>query len=333
MKRYLIIIAILVASGLCHGQQITRTEYYIGTDPGFGMATPVPVSSSGDNITLSFTASTQALAEGFHFINIRAKDDLGKWGFPVQRIFYVFKGELNAGKLISGIEYFIDTDPGFGKATSIEVPTPENDLTINFSSSANTLPEGFHYLCIRVKDDLSKWGLPVQRIFYVFKQPSDADIEITGVEYFIDTDPGFGMGTPIAIPSPDKDLTLNFSVDVSALNDGDHVLYVRSKDGLNRWGQMHSQGFSLTVTSLGEIQIEPWFILYPNPSKGGFYLEFTEAQNSQLRIYINDLNGKRVYEKELNNRVNLLNLNLPTGMYLLNVELENKSFSQKIIIH
>ncbi|MEO5890958.1 MAG: T9SS type A sorting domain-containing protein [Ferruginibacter sp.] len=53
---------------------------------------------------------------------------------------------------------------------------------------------------------------------------------ITAAEYFIDIDPGFGNGTPITV-SPSVDISnINFSANISALADGYHVLFIRSKD-------------------------------------------------------------------------------------------------------
>ena len=108
---------------------------------------------------------------------------------------------------------------------------------------------------------------------------------------------------------------------------------MRSKDALNRWGHIYSQGFTSIYTSIDETKIESLFKLYPNPGNGDFYLEFSKEQDSPIKLFIDDLSGKRVYVEELNNRVNFLNINLPAGMYLLNMELEDKSFSYKIIIH
>jgi hypothetical protein len=333
MKRSLIIIAFWAMSGFCLGQQISRTEYFIGEDPGFGRATPIVISASEEELSLDFITDIQTLSEGFHFINIRACNELRQWGHPAQRLFYVFKVEGDADNEITTLECFIDTDPGFGLANPITLSSTDNNIAINFSASLNALSEGVHFINIRARNKLGKWGHPAQRVFYVFRPQPNADVEITGIEYFIDTDPGFGMGTAVNLATIDKDITVNFVVNVAGLIDGDHILYVRSKDALNRWGHMYSQGFTSIYTSIHETKIESLFKLYPNPSNGNFYLEFSKEPYSPIKIFIDDLNGKRVYAKELNPRVNLLNLNLPTGMYLLNVEQEGKSFSHKIIIH
>jgi hypothetical protein len=333
MKQYVLFLFLLVSSCLCTGQQLTRAEYFIGEDPGFSLAIPIPISSSEEDLSLDFTADIHTLSEGFHFISIRARDSLGRWGLPVQRIFYVFKTQTNADKQITGTEYFIDTDPGFGLATPVPVSSPGNILTLDFTANIESLSEGFHFLNIRARDDLGIWGLPAQRIFYVFKDKSTEESKITGIEYFIDTDPGFGNGTAVSLASSGNDQTVAFVVNVAALTDGEHILYVRSKDALNRWGQMYSQGFTSLYTSVGEIKVESFFKLYPNPSDGNFYLEFSNEQSGPIKLFIDDLNGKRVYGGEYYGRINLLNLNLQAGLYLLNVELEENSFTHKIIIH
>lgn len=332
MKQYIIAFILLVGSSLCFGQQINQAEYFIGDDPGFGMATPIPVSSTGDDMTLEFLVDIQTLSKGFHFINIRACVDSGKWSQTIQRIFYVFNAQANVDKEITNLEYFIDADPGFGLATLVSVSSPGNNITIDFSATIKSLSEGFHFINLRAQDKLGKWSQPVQRIFYVFKPQSDADVKINGVEYFIDTDPGFGMGTPVVIPSPGNDLSLNFVVDVTTLNDGDHILYVRSKNTRNHWGQMYSQGFTSIYTSIDEMKVMPWFKLYPNPSNGNFCLEFSEEPNISIKISIKDVSGKTVLMDKYDRRVNFLNLNLPAGIYMLNIESKDKTFTQKIII-
>ena len=333
MKHYVLFIILLFGSGLCAGQQINQAEYFIGDDPGFGQAIPIVISASGEELSLDFIADIQTLTEGFHFINIRACNELGQWGHPAQKLFYVFNIDGDADNEITTLEYFIDTDPGFGLANPITLTSVDNNIAISFSASLNALSEGFHYINIRARNKMGKWGHPAQKLFYVFKPQSDSEIEITGVEYFIDSDPGFGMGTAVNPVSAGKDLTVNFVVNVAGLSDGDHVLYVRSKDALNRWGHMYSQGFTSIYTNVGETQIESWFKFYPNPGKGNFYLEFSKEQNKPIKLFIDDLNGIRVYAKELNHRVNMLNLNLSPGIYFLNIEREEKSFLHKIIIH
>ena len=75
---------------------------------------------------------------------------------------------------------------------------------------------------------------------------------ITNAEYFIDTDPGFGNGTPIPV-TPAPEVTINYSVDLNTINDGFHVLYFRAKDDSGSW----SINFSKPFYKQSPIQISP----------------------------------------------------------------------------
>jgi len=332
MKKYIFILFVLLSPALCIGQEITKAEYFIGSDPGFGLATPITVTSPGDDLTLNLTADLQSLAKGFHVINIRARDDLGRWSHTIQRIFYVSELPSGSAEEIDRLEYFIETDPGFGLASPVTVTSPGNNITIDFDAAIQSLSEGFHFISVRARDDLGRWSHPTQRIFYVFKLPSDSAKEINNIEYFIDADPGFGSGTPVSLATTGNDLTVNFDVDVSTISSGDHVLYIRCKDDLGRWSEVYSQAFSFTITSIGEKELVPLFKLYPNPSKGNFRLEFSEKQNGLIMLDIKDMNGKTVFKNEYESQVNSINVNLPAGLYLLNIETREISFTQKIII-
>ena len=51
---------------------------------------------------------------------------------------------MSFGQNINKVEYFFDTDPGFGNGTSVPV-TPTPDLTnLSFNINIVTLPQGFH---------------------------------------------------------------------------------------------------------------------------------------------------------------------------------------------
>ena len=65
---------------------------------------------------------------------------------------------------------------------------------------------------------------------------------ITGVEYYIDTDPGFGNGTGVDI-SAGTDITVGFTADLTGLDDGIHLLYVRSHNANGVWSLPLPQPF------------------------------------------------------------------------------------------
>ncbi len=213
-------------------RNITQAEYFIDTDPGFGLATPITVSAPGTDIFLDFNADIAALQQGIHYLVFRARDEQGRWTQGTNTVFYLIKtSDVSAGN-IDRAEYFIDTDPGFGMATPISVPAPGNDLTLQFSPGLEGLDQGMHYIHFRARDVSGRWGSVINTVFLVVDLPSSAESDIQQVEYFIDTDPGFGLGTQVTLPSAGNDLTIDFSVSLSGLEDGNHVLYIRAQNSL-----------------------------------------------------------------------------------------------------
>ena len=65
---------------------------------------------------------------------------------------------LCTGQKINKAEYFIDTDPGFGKATNIPVSVPANDVSLSYSVNISALSQGFHMMVLRARDDKGYWS-------------------------------------------------------------------------------------------------------------------------------------------------------------------------------
>ena len=58
---------------------------------------------------------------------------------------------------------------------------------------------------------------------------------ITLVEYFIDTDPGRGSGTSVGSPA-DSIIDIDFTVNMAAITNGMHTLYIRVMAVSEVWG-------------------------------------------------------------------------------------------------
>lgn len=72
--------------------------------------------------------------------------------------------------------------------------------------------------------------------------------------------------------------------------------------------------------------------LFPNPSKGGFFIQLAEDLTI-TRIIINDISGKTVYNKTHNSNLVSLNLtNQKRGIYIVTVISNNSSTVKKLII-
>ncbi|QEC44870.1 T9SS type A sorting domain-containing protein [Pseudobacter ginsenosidimutans] len=219
---------------------IVAAEYFIDTDPGIGNATTIPLTPGADISNISFNANTSGLSGGMHTIYLRTLSTEGRWSITNMRQFVAdynpaYPTAPAAPQNIVAAEYFIDTDPGIGNATAIPV-TPGTDLNnISFNANTSSLATGAHNIYVRTLNSEGRWAVTNLRQFvsdddWIYPAPPAAPGNITRVEYFIDTDPGFGNGTPITI-TPGVDLN-NISIDIPAasISEGQHILYIRSLD-------------------------------------------------------------------------------------------------------
>ena len=95
------------------------------------------------------------------------------------------------------------------------------------------------------------------------------------------------------------------------------------------------------VDGIFEIQKnEKYFSISPNPSNGRISISFENAQKTKYDIEVFDVYGKLIYKTEVLNtassiyttQINLSNLELSNGLYLININSENQKSSQRIVI-
>jgi photosystem II stability/assembly factor-like uncharacterized protein len=150
------------------------------------------------------------------------------------------------GQTIESIEYFIDTDPGFGQATQVDPGkfTLGDDISTEFNIDLSGLKEGIHQLYVRAKNSDDVWSMAFHKPFYVHTSKMDSPTDLDYLEYFLDTDPGYGMGRSISVSSPDENLS--FKVDLSGLTIGMHQLFIRGKDSRQKWSLLHQKSFMVS---------------------------------------------------------------------------------------
>ncbi|MBN8577586.1 MAG: T9SS type A sorting domain-containing protein [Cytophagales bacterium] len=237
MKSFYSFLVLLLTCVIVNAQNITQVEYFIDTDPGYGSATNVPVTPAAALNDLTFNVPLASVSNGFHTLYVRVKNANNKWSIVQNRPFVKLALAVN----INRVEYFLDTDPGYGNGISVPFTagTSLTDLTFNVPLTAVT--DGLHTLYVRVRDSNNKWSLVQNRT--LVKIPAAPNI--VQVEYFVDTDPGLGNGISVPFTPAPVVTDLNFSVNVSALSNGNHKLYVRVKNALGRWSTTLNQDFSV----------------------------------------------------------------------------------------
>lgn len=234
---------------------ITALEYFIHTDPGFGNGTPIAITA-GTDITATPSISTSTLPPGIHRVYLRAKDANGRWGLTNLRVLYVapnFSFSIAAPADVTALEYFFDADPGFGMASPLSI-TAGQDVTATGAISTPLLSVGVHYFAVRAKNSRGHWGLTTIKPVYVLPSISlpahPAAAPIVRAEYFVDTDPGFGMGTNIPLTAG-LDVTIpGFIAHVGALGSGVHHIVLRFQDAQGHWSLSDLNKISVVVADI-----------------------------------------------------------------------------------
>ncbi|RTQ49142.1 T9SS type A sorting domain-containing protein [Hymenobacter gummosus] len=241
---------------------VNKVEYFVDTDPGFGLATDVPVTAGTDLAGVTFSLNVSTLSTGFHVVGVRSRDANGQWSLTTRRTFYYEPAAATAVN-INKAEYFVDTDPGFGAATDIPVTSPATDVSgLAFSYDVSSLATGFHSLGVRTRDANGNWSLTTRRTFY-YEPAAATAVNVTKVEYFLDADPGFGQGTDVPITAGLDVAGVAVSIPVGALSTGFHTISVRSRDASGRW----------SLTTARPFYYEPVPAAAPNITKIEYYFD------------------------------------------------------------
>jgi len=205
---------------------IDRLEYFIDTDPGIGNGTTVPVTI-GLTINKTFVVPTSTLPVGFHTVYFRVHNvnntSSDSWSIVESRSFYISPSNLTTQTNIIKIEYFINTDPGYGNGVSLSL-TAGTMIDMSTIITTSSLAAGHHVLYIRAQDSDAVWGEQESRSFYIDQFAAG---KIAGIEYFFDTDPGYGSGNNLAILPVKDSIDSVINVPTVPLTAGTHMLGLR----------------------------------------------------------------------------------------------------------
>ena len=238
---------LLMIGSIVKAQNIVQVEYFFDTDPGFenGVLLNMTPASTIDNY--NFTPSTSGLSAGVHALFVRSKDANGSWSQTSSTIF--LHTNSSSTKNITALEYFFDTDPGIGNGTQMALTPSHSIQDYTFSPTVSNLSTGVHLLFVRSKDENGNWSMSNSSALYFSK--SSASTKVSEVEYFYDSDPGFGNGY-IVSTSPSTNLSnISFIPNTNSLTAGIHVLNVRSKDENSSWSLTSSTVFFYSGAASG----------------------------------------------------------------------------------
>ena len=240
---------------------ISNAEYFVDNDPGNGNGIALPITPA-TTVQGIIPLDLSQVSTGFHSIGFRCKTENGDWGQTRIQSVYCLKSSANA--VISNVEYFVDNDPGKGNGTELEI-TPAVNVQGTFQLDLSHVATGFHTFGFRCKTENGDWGHTKIQSVYCLK--SSANAVISNVEYFIDTDPGNGNGTALAI-TPATTVQGIFPIDFSQISTGFHSIGFRCKTENGDWGMTKFNSFYNLKTSASKTITNIEYFIDNDPGYG-----------------------------------------------------------------
>jgi hypothetical protein len=311
MYRSLLAAFLIPASITAMGQGVTAAEYFWDNDPGAGNGTAMDALSGGFGQAVeAIMLNTATLpAVGTHTLGIRVRDVNNNWGPLFTTVVVVDPSIVSVPEVeVTTAEYFWDTDPGAGNGTAmIAFDGNYNDALEAIMLESSALPAvGTHLLHIRARDANGAWG-PVFRVV-VDVMPgvvSFPEIKVSAAEYYVNTDPGPGFGTPMLAVDGTFDAALEAlrgGAIPAPVDVGVNVLWLRARDANGAWGPSFGIVANIDTTITGTVDVPEFvdtrdMVLLPNPADAaqGFTVRFDQAQGD-VRIVLTDAGGRLVSE-------------------------------------
>lgn len=325
---------------------IVKGEYFIDTDPGFGMATPITITTSDSAILQNFSVIATNLSEGFHKLYGRFEDNLGKWSLTFRRSVEIYKSDAN--NILNG-EYFFKTDQGFGSCAPVAFAVPNADGSFVINIPRNTIPVGADTLFVRVRDDIeNRWSitqivnninaiLPLTLLdLTAIKQNSlvqlswrtanEMNTSYFNIQRSVD---GTSFTTVGRVIAAGAGLQNNYSYpdDIAYIKDG--PIYYRLQMVDNDGKFTYSKIIYISITNDLKVSI------YPNPAHEYFTIINHGNQNtSNTNFLIRDMSGRTLINGNLNNspeqKINITNLS--KGVYIISIIGSENIHTQKLVV-
>lgn len=298
---------------------IAQAEYFWNADPGEGSGMPVQALDGNYNSAFEKIAVTglNAPSAGLHKFSARVKDNAGVWSPAFTTVVTVMPTAMPQPERLAQAEYFWDEDPGTGNGIAL----PATDGLFNSAyekvavTGLNAPSGGLHKFSVRVKNDTGVWSPAFTNIVHVGATTTPVPASLAAAEYFWDTDPGEGSGTPMQAADGNFNNAIEgFLKEGIALVGpvGLHVFNVRVKDNQGVWGPVFKNVVYIETALSVNKPVADAFYFYPNPAT-------TVVQFSKeiARVEVYDMNGRMVGNSANTSQLNVGSL--AEGTYVLNI--------------
>jgi len=280
--RFTLSFALSLCLGTAMAQRIDNAEYFWDTDPGAGSANPMSALDGAFNAAVeAIVLETSSLPNlGAHTLGIRVKDQQNNWGPTFTTVVVIEPPVVTAPAInVTQAEFYWDTDPGEGGGTPmIAFDGDFNGALEAISLETSALPsEGVHVLNVRAKDVNGAWSAPFRVVVEVMGGVvTFPEIRVTAAEYYVNDDPGPGLGMPML--AVDNDFNSAYEAIKGGgipapVTAGVNVLWLRAKDVNDAWGPSFGIVVNIDTTIAGTVGLNETvptaMRIAPNPAEAG----------------------------------------------------------------
>lgn len=333
MKRFLIIL-ILFAWNYCSTAQsiITGGEWFLDQDPGLGQGTAFSNFGASTSIQADIQFGVNTLDPGIHTWHVRVVNSLGRWSQTYSRAFV--RMPQDTGVIVSALEWFWDTDPGYGQGNLIDTLTT-SFAEVNWTIDLSSMPTGIHSLHARVLNSNGFWSQTAQKAMIV---RAEADAPIDQLSYTYKNSSGTSSTFTFTLAQPQHYLTLTFNPDASDLISGqtyDLCITANRTDGQNSFEHCTTFTWEESV-GIASLEGGDVFQLYPNPNQGAFQIKLPENRTLPATLQIFNSSGQEIQSQQIHSSQSMpteVDIKNPvSGMYFAVIEIGTAVYVQKVVI-
>lgn len=235
---------------------------------------------------------TAALSMGAHSLHFRFRDASGHWSPVLSRFFLAGMGASSADKLkISGLQYWFDQNDDLKVVRTFP---PVDQLVLNETIDAGTLPDGMHTLHLRFCDAANRWSPVISGYFIKARIWQDQlQSRINRVRYWFNNDIGQAISLRVA---PQQQFILVDSLMVG-LPEGLQTISWQFGDTLGLWSSPLSSPFYHNPVLNQEIRLSAgWNLasLFVVPPNEDLLMVFAPLIESNTLRMVTDESGQTI---------------------------------------
>ena len=300
MKLKLLIAFALLAGIVSAQTNLVSYEYWFNND--YANVQTVNIAPTQIHV-LNTNLDVSALPNNVNLLHIRYKDENGKYGSTLSKLFMKLPvAEIPGTSKLVSYEYWFNND--YAKAQTVAV-SPSQTHVLNAKLDITALPNNINLLNIRYKDGNGKYGTTLSKLFMklpVAEIPGTS--KLVSYEYWFNND--YANAQTIAV-SPSQTHVLDANLDVTALPSHVNLLNIRYKNENGQYSSTLSKLFvklpAAEVPGTSKlVSYEYWF--------NNDYANAQTVAVSPSQTHVLDAN---LDVTALPNNVNLLNIRYKDG--------------------